>query len=101
MIKAGCIRYFEFTFELAWKAVEATAQEMGLPECTSPKVCFKQAFAGKWIDDEGPWLDMLDARNKMSHTYRAQDAVKVYERLNGYLPALRTLLWSLRSAQEA
>ncbi|HRH79701.1 MAG TPA: nucleotidyltransferase substrate binding protein [Thiobacillaceae bacterium] len=39
LIKAGCIQYFEFTFELGWKACKRVTAEQGLPDCLSPKVC--------------------------------------------------------------
>ena len=95
--KAGCIQYFEFCFELAWKAIQALSREAGISECNSPKACLKQAFSMHWLDDEVLWLEMLSDRNKMAHTYSAADAMKVYESLNKYLPKFQDLLESLRA----
>ena len=53
-----------------------------------------------WIGDEETWLKMLDARNRMSHTYRARDAMKVFDPLTGFLPEFYRLLNALRKTAE-
>ena len=96
LIKAGCIQYFEFCFELAWKSIKVVSQEAGLPECLSPRACLRQSFAQGWIEEEEVWLKMLDARNRMSHTYDAKKALEIYFTLSDFNTALGVLLIKLK-----
>jgi nucleotidyltransferase substrate binding protein (TIGR01987 family) len=93
--KAGCIQYFEFCFELAWKSAKAVAEDLGVADCQSPRAALKCAFAQGWIDDEELWLDMLASRNRMSHTYEAGEALTVYEKLGSYVSPLQQLCRNL------
>lgn len=92
----AAIQRFEFTFELAWKAVAAAALVQGL-EVASPRRAWQTAFQLGWIDDDRLWLDMLEDRNRASHSYREETAEKIHGRLAGYAEAIAALLGVLRS----
>ena len=96
LIRAGCIQYFEFSFELAWKTIQACAAEAGMLEVGSPKACLRHAFKLSWIADEGVWLSMLESRNRMAHTYDAERALEIYDQLPAYATSLRELIGKLR-----
>lgn len=100
LIKAGSIQYFEFCFELGWKACKVMSSEQGLPDCLSPKGCLRQAFTHGWVDDELVWLEMLDARNRMAHTYDARKALEIYESLPRFYPTLQKLLSALQTLNQ-
>ena len=100
LIQVGCIQYFEFCFELAWKTIKVALTDQGLPDCYSPKACLKQAFSVGWIQNENVWLTMLDARNRMSHIYNAQSALDIYKQLAGFLLEFEILVENLKPLSE-
>jgi nucleotidyltransferase substrate binding protein (TIGR01987 family) len=91
----AAIQRFEFTFELAWKCVAAAAQVQGI-DVASPRRAWQSAFRLGWIDDDRLWLDMLEDRNRASHSYREATADRIRDRLPAYATALRALLLVLR-----
>jgi nucleotidyltransferase substrate binding protein (TIGR01987 family) len=68
--KEGTVQRFEFTVELAWKTLKDYLEFSGVVlDQNTPKSIIKQAFAAKIISDGQLWIDILDCRNRMSHTY--------------------------------
>ena len=91
--KEGVIQRFEFSFELAWKTLKDYMEEDGVVFATiTPRQVLKEAFAAKILKDGQVWIDMLDHRNLLSHTYnlvKFEQAVKsVHDR---YLDAFDRL----------
>jgi nucleotidyltransferase substrate binding protein (TIGR01987 family) len=95
-IRDACIQRFEFCFELAWKSIQSIGRLEG-QDCATPRAAFSLAWQAHWLHDEGLWLDMLDARNKTSHTYREKMAKDVYGTLPRFCPSFDRLLQALRS----
>ena len=66
------------TFELSWKTMKDYLSHNGI-DVSLPREVIKQAFAYNIISDGQAWIDMLEERNLMAHTYneaRAQKAVE-------------------------
>lgn len=86
----SAIMRFQLCFDLAWKAIKVYAKEEGV-DCFSPKSCFKTAFQLELIDYDQQWLEMIDDRNLITHTYAEETAEEVYGRLKPYLKLLKDL----------
>lgn len=68
--KEGVIQRFEYTFELAWKILKGYLVYSGVSfNQITPRSVIKEAFAARIIADGQTWIDMLEQRNAMSHTY--------------------------------
>lgn len=73
----GLIQCFEYTFELAWKTLKDYLEEEGFCRVTTPRKTIQIAFQGQLITDGHAWIEALEKRNLMAHTYdeaRAKEA---------------------------
>ena len=89
----GTVQRFEYSFELAWKTIKDFLEFEGVQlDIVTPRGVLKEGFATQMLEDGQVWIDMLDHRNLLSHTYDAtnfQEAVRaIHER---YLPAFQRL----------
>jgi nucleotidyltransferase substrate binding protein (TIGR01987 family) len=84
--KDGTIQRFEFTFELAWKAMQAYLRDQGL-DAASPKRSIREAARLGLIAKPEEWLDFLEHRNNIAHSYNEAMADEIYAALHP-LPAL-------------
>ena len=63
------MKSFELAFELSWKTLQSFFKSQGYVEVKSPKGIIKEAFNKDLIYNGQLWIDMLDARNRLSHIY--------------------------------
>ena len=100
--KEGTVQRFEYTLELAWNTMKDLLQHEGrlLPSVT-PRSVVKEAFAAGIVPEGQVWIDMIDHRNLLSHSY---DALRFAEAVvairDRYLPAMNELV-ALLSAKAA
>lgn len=81
------VQAFEICFELAWKTMKDYFEFNGIKTDT-PRDTIKTAFSTNLIKDGQGWIEMMEASNKTSHTYRetfanqlADDILQTYSRL--------------------
>lgn len=68
--KEGMIQRFEYTWELAWKLLKDMLEAEGVVLSTvTPARVIRAAATAKLIERGDVWLEALDARNALSHTY--------------------------------
>ena len=84
------IQRFEFTIELAWKAIQKFLRGQEIV-CRSPKECLDEAFKFGLVEDDPRWPQMLEDRNLTSHTYDEEIAEQVHGHFSQYLPVLQSL----------
>lgn len=89
-LRDSAIKRFEFTYELAWKAIKAHLEEKGV-SVYSPRDAIRAAFQDGLIMDDPLWLQMVETRNQSTHAYGEPLAEQVYAKLSAYLPLFEAL----------
>lgn len=101
--KEGVVQRFEYTLELAWKTIKDYLEESGVVlTAITPRQVIKDAFAARILTDGQAWIDMVDHRNLLSHTYDPANFEEAVDAIHSrYLTAfgqVRDLLESRRIA---
>lgn len=85
------IQSFEMAFELAWKSLKDYQEYEGIKSET-PRETIKNGFLRNMIEDGTLWINMMEARNKTSHTYKEEFATELCnDILNTYIPKINIL----------
>lgn len=85
------VQAFEITFELAWKTQKDYLEYNGI-KVNTPRETIKEAFQSNIIEDGQIWIDMMESRNKTSHTYNVEFANQLaHEILEKYIPQFENL----------
>ena len=90
----SAIQRFEFSVELMWKLIKRFLETYEGLTCRSPKSCIREFFSAGYLSEEETLklLQMVDDRNRTSHTYHEEVAQELFQNLRGYLPLMERLL---------
>lgn len=89
--KEGLIQRFEYTFELAWKTLKDYLESEGVI-AKFPREVIKNAFQTELINNGEAWLDMLEKRNLLAHTYDKRNFKEALNTIiNLYYPEILNL----------
>lgn len=95
--KAGVIQFFEFTFELSSKTLKDFLIEEKV-EVNFPREVIKESFAYNLIQNGDVWMDMLEKRNLLSHTYNQTNSDLAFELIsNSYHKEIKVLVEFFKS----
>jgi nucleotidyltransferase substrate binding protein (TIGR01987 family) len=98
IVRDASIKRFEFTFEMAWRAIQAHTRRQGL-DCQSPRDCVRTAFRLGLVDRDSRWLAMVEDRNRTVHLYDEESARTVFRELGAYGMLFRELLARLEAVE--
>lgn len=70
--KQGLIQAFEFTHELAWNCLKDYLEFQGQVGLMGSRDVTRKAFELGLVEDGEGWMDMIQSRNRSSHTYNLQ-----------------------------
>lgn len=77
----GLIQAFEFTHELAWNVMKDYFEYQGNSSITGSRDATREAFQRNLITDGEGWMEMIQSRNKTSHTYNQDVADEISEKV--------------------
>lgn len=88
--RAGLVQTFEFTFDMAWKALRVLLEREGF-DAKTPREIIRRSFESGFLDEDGTEtkLAALMKRNTLSHTYEEETAREAEALIKErYAPAL-------------
>lgn len=92
--QTGITGLFAICFEQSWKLMKELLEYHGYftQKTGSPRIIIKSAYQCGMIDNESCWLDILETRNTLAHTYDEEKALAAIQKiLSEYIPAFEEL----------
>ncbi|WP_404363767.1 nucleotidyltransferase substrate binding protein [Marinobacter sp.] len=86
--KQGVIHAFEYTWELAWNTLSDYLKWQGVAQLTGSRDTIREAFSAGLIGDGQQWMNMLQDRNRTSHTYNEETAEAILNNIKGHYHGL-------------
>lgn len=84
----GLIKAFEYTYELAWNTLRDFLLYQGESEISGSRDTIRKSFSVGLIANGEIWMDMLENRNKTSHTYNQDTARDIADAIKNEYYAL-------------
>ena len=89
----GLIKAFEFTHELAWNTIKDFLESRGTLNLYGSRDATREGFAKGLIEDGETCMEMIQSRNRTSHTYNKDTANEIAEAiLSRYVQQLENFL---------
>ena len=92
--QTGIVRLFEICFEQSWKLMKEVLETHGRYDgrIGSPRAILKIAFQCNMVHNEKLWIELLEARNTLAHTYSDEQALQIIRKLKmSYISAFEDL----------
>jgi nucleotidyltransferase substrate binding protein (TIGR01987 family) len=103
LFQIALVKTFEMGFELSWKTLKDFLYFKGL-DTKTPRDTIKQGFAYGILQDGQLWIDMLEDRNLMTHTYDPAHALlaitHIHDRYIAGMTQLHDYLLAQRDKRE-
>jgi nucleotidyltransferase substrate binding protein (TIGR01987 family) len=97
--KEGLIQRFEYTFELAWKTLKDYLEANGVIS-RFPREVLKNSFQAELLNNGEIWIDMLEKRNLLAHTYNEENFNNALDTiLKSYYPEMQELYKFFKNEQ--
>jgi nucleotidyltransferase substrate binding protein (TIGR01987 family) len=77
LMKEGLIHRFEYTHELVWNVLKDFLEDRGVSGLFGSRDATREAFGVELISEGKIWMDMINSRNKTSHTYNEEIADEI------------------------
>ena len=101
--RLGVILQFNFTFEMAWKAIQEMLRIEGISEAGtgSPRDILKLAYTHGYLEDQEQWLLMMKKRNANTHIYDEEEIDELLVLIkDSFIPAFGKLEVVLKKSNE-
>jgi nucleotidyltransferase substrate binding protein (TIGR01987 family) len=98
----GLVKAFEYTFELAWNTLKDFMEYQGISEIVGSRDAVRKAFSEDILKNGHVWMQMIESRNKTSHTYNEKTADEIVRLVKeAYHPAFCELEKTLAKRLES
>ncbi len=99
VLRDASILRFELAFDLAWKTLKVHLDDKFGISVRSPKMTFREAFKQGVVAYDDHWIELVDDRNYIVHTYKEKFADYIYAKLPAALKKFEELLSKLKESK--